>query len=102
MRHLLVLGLVACGNPNYPPPAQLPAELVQCEQPSDCVVVELGCCDACNGGTAVSVRADRRDEVVDTYAETCGASTACTLIGCGALYATCVDSTCGMEREAID
>ncbi|MCB9691542.1 MAG: hypothetical protein H6736_06990 [Alphaproteobacteria bacterium] len=102
-RALFVLfALTGCStdNPNYPPPADIPADLLACEQPSDCVIVELGCCDHCNGGFALSVRADKASEVTDTYSETCGANTACTEMACAELLPTCSNNVCGSE-EAV-
>ena len=104
MRHLItlvpvLLSVTALGcNPEYPPPTELPAEYTACDAPEDCVVVELGCCDACNGGEARAVNAGQADVVRDRYTEVCQPGTGCTLIGCPAWETTCVDNVCGLER----
>ncbi len=96
-----VLALAALGcNPEYPPPAELPAEYTACDAPEDCVVVELGCCDACNGGEARSVSADQVAPVEERYAEVCQPGTACTEIGCPAWQTTCEDNVCGLVRDS--
>jgi hypothetical protein len=100
MRALLVL-LVACSfNPTeYPPPDELPAEYTACEVPEDCVIVELGCCDYCNGGEARSVNVDAVEDVRDRYEERCRRSFGCTLMACGQLVPTCEERTCGMVQD---
>lgn len=103
MVHLLaLLTLAACGNPDYPPPDPLPAELTTCDVPEDCVVVELGCCDACNGGVVVAVHADHAAETRDTYSERCSGNTACTLVACAPNTADCIDSTCTVVTGTWD
>lgn len=97
---LLWIAALGC-NPEYPPPAELPAEFTACDAPEDCVVVELGCCDECNGGEARSVAADQADAVRTQYAEVCGAGTACTEIGCAAWETTCEDNVCGLQRGEL-
>ena len=89
--------VVGCGD-DFPPPDPLPAEYTTCGAPTDCVVTELGCCDACNGGLAVAVRADQEEAVVDAYAERCGGSTECTLMACPDWVVTCDAGTCAAER----
>lgn len=95
-----ILLLAACGD-DYPPPDPLPAEYTTCEAADDCIPVELGCCDACNGGLAVAVRADKAEEVADLYSENCGASTSCTLMGCPEWVVSCDAGTCAMERGSF-
>ncbi|MCO4772475.1 MAG: hypothetical protein KDA24_20750 [Deltaproteobacteria bacterium] len=89
--------LLAC-NPQYPPPEELPAEYTACDGPEDCTVVELGCCDACNGGTARSVASDQADAVTDRYSEQCQPGYGCNLMGCAAWLTTCDEGVCGLER----
>ena len=93
----LVWLLVGCGD-EYPPPDPLPAEYTACEVPEDCVAVELGCCDACNGGLAVAVAVDQADAVVERYSERCGAAATCTLMACPDWEMTCDAGVCGMAR----
>lgn len=98
---VLLLSFAAC-NPNYPPPDELPAEYTACDTAEDCVIVELGCCDACNGGEARSVAADQAAAVADEFAEVCVGDTSCTLIGCAPLETTCNAGVCGMEQGEFE
>lgn len=98
---LAAAGLIGCSNPEYPPPDPLPDPYTRCAGSEDCVIVELGCCDACNGGTAVSVNAKSEAEVRDRYAESCGNNQACTLMACAPWEPTCDDRTCGMEQGEL-
>jgi len=97
----LLGSLLGC-NPQYPPPAELPAEYTACVVPDDCIVVELGCCDACNGGTARSVATDQAAEVVDRYTEVCNPGTGCNLVGCPPWVTTCEAGVCGLERGEFE
>ena len=93
----LWLATLGC-NAEFPPPDELPVEYTACDAPEDCVVVELGCCDACNGGEARSVSVDQADAAVERYAEVCGMGTACTEIGCSPWETTCDAGVCGLRR----
>lgn len=116
-RRASVLAVVACGlllacgdakDPDgtecaseYPPPSPLDAEFTGCEVDEDCVVVELGMCDACNGGTAVAVGTASELAVADQYAE-CVPDTGewgCTAMACPPLYATCDAGACTLQQE---
>ena len=63
------------------------------------MIVELGCCDYCNGGEARSVNVASVAAVTERYEERCGRNTACTLIGCAALLPTCEANTCGLVQD---
>lgn len=97
---LLWVAAVGCDS-EYPPPTDMPAQYTACESPEDCVVVELGCCDECNGGEARSVNSDHANTVVRRYSEPCGPSTSCTTLGCAAWVTTCESNVCGLERGAL-
>jgi hypothetical protein len=84
----------------YPPKLPLDAAYTECEEVEDCVVVELGCCDACNGGHAVAVNASHEGDVKERYREGCGEGKVCTEIGCLPWVLSCFDNTCGMTRGA--
>ena len=102
-RYLISFLLVsACGNPSYPPELPLDEELTTCTADEDCVVVQLGCCDACNGGVAVSARADRAEDVRGEFAEAGCATVDCTLMDCPPLLATCPATTCTLEQGTFD
>ena len=90
----LLLGL-GCGPADV---ADMPAQYRACEVDADCEVVQLGCCDHCNGGEAVSVHRGWVDVVLDEYHERCGGSFACTDMGCNPLEAVCgEDALCALE-----
>jgi hypothetical protein len=65
-----------------------------CRVASDCALVELGCCDHCNGGRAVSVNREYADEVRETMSDACGEGHACTLMGCPAIEPVCREGMC--------
>ncbi len=107
MRFIVLFSmLTACGPADVaeaPPPTPIPATLTTCETPDpadptetdeQCVVLQLGCCDHCNGGRAVAVRADAADDVQATYVESCTPGTACTEMGCAPLTAECIEDRC--------
>lgn len=106
IRAVALMALAACNpiaNPNYPPPEPLPAAFTTCEVAEDCKVVELGCCDSCNGGTAVAVRVDHEAEAVDTYAQACdGIDMVCTEMACAPLYTECIENTCTLQVDTVD
>lgn len=96
---MLIALLFSCSQ--YPPPDPLDPELTACDTSPECVVVELGCCDSCNGGTAVAVNEASVEEVVERYSESCGRSYACTLMDCGTLEATCDAGTCTLQGYSM-
>lgn len=102
-RLLLLLFLLAACTPNaaYPPPDVLDAEYTACDAPEDCVVLELGCCDACNGGEARSVNSEHEDTVRTLYTQSCVFVDGCTEIGCNDWETTCEDNVCGLQRTTF-
>lgn len=100
---MMVVALAAgCSgdNPDYPP-TDLDSAFTECNEAADCVVVELGCCDECNGGFAVSVNTASVDQVREDFSQTCAGNTACTEIGCNSWEVTCDEGTCGAQRESF-
>ncbi len=100
----LALGtFVACSTDEpWNPPDQpaVDAAYTDCSGGQTCVVVELGCCDHCNGGSAIAVIEGQQATATAEYGETCGNRLACTEIGCAPLTAVCNEGTCGlMEGE---
>lgn len=85
-------------NPDYPPSMPLQVSYTECSVAEDCVAVELGCCDACNGGFAVAVNTASADKVAQQFTETCGANWACTEMACPSWVLSCDAGTCAMER----
>lgn len=106
MRALWALCLLAsCGGTgtvwNPPIQAELDPGYTVCETDPDCVVVQLGCCDHCNGGAAVSVNQDSLQAVSDELSEDCSGGGDCTLMGCGALTAECQQQTCVLIQDEL-
>ena len=89
-------------TPSAYPPSALDAATTSCTEPSDCVVVELGCCDACNGGFAVAVNTASAAQVRADHAQDCGEGMACTEMACPDWVVTCDDGTCASERGTFD
>jgi hypothetical protein len=73
-------------------------ERQSCGGDDDCAVVEIECCDACNGGTAVGVHKDHAADVRKEYvaADRCE-GTACTLMACPTPVAVCEAGRCGVK-----
>ena len=81
-------GAAAACQKAKPPDAPAPVgagfdERQACTTDADCAVVEIECCDHCNGGTAVGVSKDTAAEIRAEYApaDSCK-ETACTLMAC--------------------
>jgi hypothetical protein len=108
MPQACILLLAACvggddaAASGYPPPLPLEANLTSCADESECQVVELGCCDQCNGGFAVAVHSDRVAEVMARFSEDCGSSFACTEIGCAPWVVRCEQGRCGLARDSLE
>jgi len=79
------------------------SEVDACTADEDCVAVELECCDACNGGTAVSVHQDHVDEVVAASARGRGecAATMCTMMACAEWVPSCEAGRCTNTRGSL-
>jgi hypothetical protein len=75
-------------------------EWVACETDADCEIVELGCCDRCNGGTALSVNSAAKDKVAKEWGEAGCKDRACTELGCSALKTRCREKECvGVDED---
>ena len=70
-----------------------------CTVDAACAVVELGCCDHCNGGRVAGVHRDFAAEVHASATAACG-DTACTLMACVAQpTAVCAQGMCGVALD---
>ena len=100
---LFSLGCTSSSSTVWTPPEQesLTVGWTDCSDGETCVLIELGCCDHCNGGSALSVRADAAAEAEEAFAETCDGTEDCTLMGCGELSAACEDGSCVLLQEAL-
>lgn len=76
-----------------------------CTAADDCVVVQIECCDACNGGMAVGVHQDVANEVREEYVPKGSCEgTACTLMACPDPEPICKEGRCGVkigENESL-
>ncbi len=92
--------LAAC-KPAAPAPARPSTidERQACTVDADCAVVELACCDHCNGGQVAGVHRDFAAEVRAGATAACH-DTACTELGCVAPPTPVCDR--GMCGVAID
>ncbi|MEN0063948.1 MAG: hypothetical protein AAGA48_17475 [Myxococcota bacterium] len=95
----VVLGF-GCGNPNYPPENPLEFEFRSCKVDEDCTILELGCCDECNGGFAVAVTQGQETAALDEYGESGCGNAGCDLLSCSPLIAQCINELCVVDRSA--
>jgi len=65
-----------------------------CESDDDCTIVELGCCDHCNGGRTVATNVDFADDIEALYGDECEEDQACTLMACAPILAKCLEGMC--------
>jgi hypothetical protein len=68
-----------------------------CQTADDCIVVEIACCDHCNGGKAEAFNKARADEYRPKNCE----GTACTRRGCGNAVAVCSNNLCKVEIQPL-
>jgi hypothetical protein len=109
-RLALLLALAACG-PSSPPasPGNTGGsfdERQACTADTDCVAIELECCDQCNGGNAVAVHKDYLAEIKATYepGRACP-DVACTEMYCDPPAPLCARGVCGLrfgDRTEVD
>ncbi len=92
-------GVAGCKKKTPEGPVVSPTfdERQSCGGDQDCAVVQIECCDACNGGTAVGVHMDHAADVRKEYvpAGTCE-GTACTLMACPDPEPICREGRCGV------
>ena len=110
-RLALLLVLAACG-PSTPPadPGNTGGgsfdERQACTADTDCVAIELECCDQCNGGKAVAVHKDYLAEIKAAYNPPGECQdVACTEMFCEPPKAFCSNSVCGLrfgDRTQVD
>ena len=91
----MIMWMLAC-NPSYPPHLPLESRLTICELDRDCVIVELGKCDFCNGGLAVVVNRASEAEVRKKYSQRSPLGYACTEMQCVTGPPVCDGGTCAI------
>jgi hypothetical protein len=76
--------------------------LVACTVDADCVVVEMGCCDHCNGGALMSIAKDNKDAAMARWHAT-DCNDGCTERACDWHEAPVCDAgTCAQMRDRWD
>lgn len=80
--------------------APIDARFTSCTADAECVAVELGCCDSCNGGRVVAVASASADEVRRRYHETGCAEFACNLLACRPTVVSCQAGQCVVDEPA--
>ena len=78
----------------------LKPEQIACALPTDCEIITLGCCDYCNGGSAISVNKNHSAEVFAQNKATGCEKFACTAMGCipALPYAYCNQGSCAYVK----
>ena len=75
------------------------ASLFACDVADDCVVMDMGCCDYCNGGWALAVADGQQEAATAQYgADHCG-PVACTKKACSPWFAVCQEGMCALADE---
>ena len=87
-------------GPPLTPPA--PDPMFACSETEDCVVIQLGCCDHCNGGSLLATTVSAMDEAYARFAETGCDETTCTERGCAIDYRPVCDRGTCARLEQID
>ncbi len=71
-----------------------------CSESSECVVLETGCCDHCNGGALVSVNSKYSDAAMEAFRQRSCENTACTKMACAWSFTPVCDAgTCARLEE---
>jgi hypothetical protein len=71
MRWILVAVLLTACRSNPPGKPGVDPSVVACQTNDDCVLVEMECCDSCNGGVAWSVNANHAEAARSRHGTTC-------------------------------
>jgi len=70
-----------------------PFELTSCSKDADCVLLEMGCCDYCNGGIVWAV-SDAQRSAAETMRPDCNDPPVCTTMGCAEVSVRCQAGHC--------
>jgi hypothetical protein len=93
---MIALLAPACGGRIAP--GDQPPEWTDCQSADDCTLIEIGCCDHCNGGTLFAVNEAHADEALAAMKET-SCPDGCTLLGCADGTPTCDGGSCGFALD---
>ena len=76
---------------------------VQCVADEDCELVEMACCDTCNGGWSMSVRRGQVDAAKNRWGGDCTGQVVCTERGCApADEPVCVEERCAVRLPMMN
>jgi hypothetical protein len=93
----VILVVAACSNGEPPVNddiVNISGVVIACAEDTDCVVVEIGCCDHCNGGEVASVNVAYAEEVEEYHTRDCGDQVMCTMMACPDELPRCRDGEC--------
>jgi hypothetical protein len=115
---VVVLALAACSqramhSSTVDDRVPLPDEWVTCTTTADCVAIEMGCCDHCNGGWVLGVNTAHAARATSAYHARCDSSEhanpdgtmsfcgpSCTEVGCGGIRGACIARKCTWSWDA--
>jgi len=78
----------------FPPGVDPEQAWFECESDDQCVVLEMGCCDHCNGGWLMTLNEIYAAEALATYKEKDCEGILCTKMACSQKEGVCVDGMC--------
>ena len=77
-----------------------PDAMFSCVMDEDCAVVEMGCCDYCNGGWQMAVNSKHADRAAQIWHEPSCGTEACTKMACVDTYSpVCDGGVCARRGE---
>jgi hypothetical protein len=78
-------------------------DVMACQSDADCIVVEMGCCDHCNGGFLLSVNKTQVDAARAAHGEKDCTGVACTERGCSFdPQPLCTNRQCSRTERRVD
>ncbi len=99
MLALVLLSCVTEPRPGTPPPlpdVEPTADQLTCDADSDCVALELGCCNHCNGGRVLAVNKQGAKEFAAHKQAPCD-DFVCTRKMCRPEKVRCAQGTCRLK-----
>ncbi len=86
-------------NPGGSAPITVDEKYLDCNTATDCKVLEVGCCDICNGGGGIAVNKVFADEAYKKYKKICSPNWICTAMACPPPVAYCKDKKCAFLKS---
>jgi hypothetical protein len=96
-----VIGLKPARGPRLELPTVVDEAMFTCSDTAECVVVETGCCDHCNGGALLAVNNRYSDAAMAAFRQReCDDETSCTKMACEYSYTPVCDAgTCARLED---